>query len=173
MASPDDPDTIIVLDQGRTIELAHADATRYHGPGSPGGLALAYRAMQRGLPLVAPNGVPERREVDVRTAFGGPGARDAFELVLRAVSGDRYVVDAALERGDLAATRARFVFRLSYRGRVATLVLREGFVTPDFIEMLAIDGRSAEQEARLTELKEELAARVMAASPDDVFDAGA
>ena len=129
--------------------------------------------MQRGLWLVEPDGVPERREVDVRTAFGGPGARDAFELVLRAVSDDRYVVDAALERGDLAATRARFVFRLSYHDRAVTMVLRDGFVTAEFLEVLAVEDRSVAQEAHLNELKRELADRVMAASPHDVFDAGA
>ena len=64
----------------------------------------------------APDGLCERREIVVETAFGGPGARDAFELVTRAVTGDRFRVDAALARPERGRTLERFVFRLDYRG---------------------------------------------------------
>jgi hypothetical protein len=43
--------------------------------------------MERGLPLLAPDGLVERREVSIETSFGGPGARDAFEMVLRTATG--------------------------------------------------------------------------------------
>jgi hypothetical protein len=79
--------TLKVVDQGVRLAFSFADLMRYHGPGSPGGVAHAYKVLERALPLPAPDGVPERREVAIRTAFGGPGARDAFELVLRAVPG--------------------------------------------------------------------------------------
>jgi hypothetical protein len=36
-----------------------------------------------------------RREIGFETAFGGPGARDAFEMITRAVTGDRFPIDAA------------------------------------------------------------------------------
>jgi hypothetical protein len=160
-----------VLDHGQTLVFSHADVRRYHGPGSPGGVALAFKALQRALPLLEPDGAPERREVVVHTPFAGPGARDAFECVLRAVTEDRYLIDASLERGDLSATRARFVFRLAYRDRVATLTLREGFVTWEFLRLTGQEGRSAEEEARLTRLKCELAERVMSASVEEVYAA--
>ena len=51
---------------------------RYHGGHSPGGAAIAYKVLERALPEL---GACERREIVVETAFGGPGARDAFELV--------------------------------------------------------------------------------------------
>lgn len=88
----------------------------------------------------------------------------------RAVSDGRYVVDAALARPELGATRERFVFRMTYRGRSATLVLRDGFVTEEFVALLA-EERDAEQEARLTVLKGELAARLMARPAAEVYDA--
>ena len=103
---------LVVLDRGEAIEFGFDDLLRHHGGGSPGGVALAFKALERGLPLIAPDAPPERREVVVHTAFGGPGARDAFECVLGTVTGERYVVDHALERPDLPPTRARFVFRL-------------------------------------------------------------
>lgn len=159
-----------MVDRGRAIVFSFADVMRYHGFGSPGGAALAFRAVQCGLPRLGA-GV-ERRAIDVRTAFPGPGARDAFECVLRAVTEDRYRVDPALERRDLAPTRARFVFRLACRSRSVTLTVREGFVVPEFVELLAQE-RDAARAARLEQLKGELADRLMATEPDAIFDASA
>ena len=160
-----------MLDRGEMIEFSVADLMKYHGPGSPGGVAHAFKVLQRGLPLLESRGAPERREVAVHTAFAGPGARDAFECVLRAVSEDRYTVDLSLERPALDPTRARFVFRLAYRDHAVTLTLRDGFVTPEFLELVGQDGRNSEQEARLARLKQEMADRVMSAAPDEVYDA--
>ncbi len=72
--------------------------------------------------------MPERRAITVRTAFGGPGARDAFELVLRAVTGERYAVDLTLARPERGRAAERFVF-VPDRDREVTLAVRDGFVT--------------------------------------------
>lgn len=162
--------TIVVLDQGEPIAFSFDDLMKYHGPGSPGGVAHAFKVLERALPSLDPGGVPERREIMVRTAFGGPGARDAFELVTRAVTGDRYVLDPALERSERGRTLERFVFRLGYRGRSLTLAVREGYVTDEFIDLARREGRTAEEEARLTVLKREMADRVMSRAAVDVYD---
>lgn len=80
-------------DRGTILRFDFADLLRYHGPAFPGGVAHGFTALERALPLLAPDGVPERREVRLRTAFPGPGARDAVELVTRAVTEDRFTVD--------------------------------------------------------------------------------
>lgn len=105
---------------------------RYHGPGSPGGVAHAFKVLERAVPLLA-DGPPERRGITVRTAFGGPGARDAFELATRAVTEGRYEVDPSLARPERGMGLERFVFRLGYRDRAATLILRPGVVTEEFL----------------------------------------
>ena len=153
-----------------TLEFGFEDVLRHHGGDSPGGVALAFKALERGLPAISPREPVERREVAVRTAFGGPGARDAFECVLGAVGDDRYTVDAALERPDLPPTRARFVFRLEHRGSTATMTLRDGFVTAEFIDLAGRDERTAAEAERLRVLKGELADRVIAAPAGAVFD---
>ena len=109
--------SLVVVDHGVRLEFSFADLMRYHGPGSPGGVAHAYKVLEQALPLLAPDGVPERREVRVRTAFAGPGARDAFELVLRAVTEERYAVDPALARPSRGRAAERFVFVLTHRER--------------------------------------------------------
>src|SRR4051794_3677485 len=168
---PSSAEIVVVVDDGRRLAFSFADVMRYHGPGSPGGVAHAFKVMERALPLLGPAGPVERREVLVETAFGGPGARDAFELVTRAVTGDRYRVDVALARPERGRALERFVFRLAYRGRTATLAARDGFVSDEFVDLARRGARSAAEEERLDVLKREMAERVMAAGAADVYDA--
>lgn len=163
-------DTLDVLDRGRPLSFAVDDLMNYHGPSFPGGVAHAFKVLERALPLLDPAGRPERREITVRTAFTGPGARDAFELVTRAVTEDRYTVDPALERPERGRTLERYVFRLGYRGRTMTLVLREGLVREEFIELSRTQERTADDEARLTVLKQEMADRLLASPAAEVYD---
>lgn len=162
--------TIEVVDEGSALAFTFEDLMRYSGPGSPGGVAQAVKVLERTLPLLEPSGLPERREIEVATAFAGPGARDAFELVTRAVTEGRYVLDDAMARPELGATRERFVFRLGYRGRSVTVVLREGYVGEEFIALAGMEQRSEEQESRLTVLKREMAELLLATPAAEVYD---
>jgi hypothetical protein len=162
--------TIEVADQGSSLAYTFEDLMRYHGPGSPGGVAHAFKVMERVLPLLEPGALPERREIQVRTAFAGPGARDGFEMVTRAVTDGRYVVDDALARPELGSTRERFVFCLDYRGRSATVTLREGYVGEEFLRLARTEQRTEQQEARLTVLKREMSDLLLASSATEVYD---
>jgi hypothetical protein len=166
------PSTIALTDHGRRLEFTFDDVLRYHGPDSPGGAALGFKALERALPLLDPDNPVERRGIEIVTAFGGPGARDAFELVTRAISGDRFRLDSALARPERGRALERFVFAFTYRGVTTTLLLREGFVTDEFIDLARTDPRDADQERRLDQLKKELAEHVMSRPSGDVYDAG-
>jgi hypothetical protein len=163
-------ETIEVQERGRTIAYSFEDMLKYHGPGSPGGVAVAFKVLQRAVALLSPDGPPPRREIAVRTSFGGPGARDGFEAVTRAVSGERFRVDPELARPERGRVVERFVFEVSLGGRSVTLLLRDGFVTEEFVDLARKDGRSEQEEAHLDVLKAELAARVMGADASAVFD---
>ena len=164
-------DTIEVVDRGQRLSFSFEDVLKYHGPGSPGGAAHAFKVLERALALLDPDGPCERREIVIETAFGGPGARDAFEMVTRAVTGDRFRVDPALARPERGRALEAFVFGLSYRDRSATLTVREGFVTDEFIDLARTERRDAEQERRLDALKREMADRVLAHPASEVYDA--
>jgi hypothetical protein len=161
--------TIAVLDGRQRIDFSFEDLMKYHGPGSPGGVAHAFKVMERAFALLDPDGPPQRRDITLRTSFGGPGARDGFEVVTRAVTQDRFTVDPALARPELGRTRERFVFEVGYRERSVTLVLCEGFVSEEFIDLARTDGRSDEQDARLDLLKQQMAERVMGSAAADVY----
>jgi hypothetical protein len=164
------PSTIEVLDDRTPLSFTYADLMRYHGPRFPGGVAHAFKVLERGLPLLDAEGV-QRREITVRTAFPGPGARDAFELVTRAVTdGGRYVVDDGLGRPQRGRTLERYVFRLGHRDRSVTVQLREGFVVEEFIALSRAGTRTDTEERRLTVLKQEMADRLLASPATEVYD---
>lgn len=164
------PATLEVVDQGRLLRFGVEDLMRYHGPFAPGGVAHGFTVLARALPLLGPDGPPERREIRVATAFAGPGVRDAVELVTRAVTEGRYVVDPALARTDRGPTLESYVFRFDYRDRTLTLVIRDGFVTEEFIALARRQGLTAEEERHLTVLKQEMADRLLSAPVVDVYD---
>jgi hypothetical protein len=152
------------------IGFSFEDLIKHHGPGSPGGVAHALKVMERAFPLLAGDGRPERREITVATAHGGPGVRDAFELVTRAVTEGRYAVDPALARPERGPTLERFAFRLGHRGRAVTLLVREGYVPGELVELAGRERRSAAETARLDALKREMSDRVLAHAAADVYD---
>jgi hypothetical protein len=166
-------DRIVVRDGGRELSFSFAEMLNYHGGGSPGGVAHGFKVLERSLPLLDRTGLVERRAIVIETAFGGPGARDAFELVTRAVTEHRFILDPALTRPEYGLARERFVFRLRYGERSVTLTLRPGFVTEEFIELTRRESRTAADERRLTAMKADMAQKVMAASAGDVYEIAA
>jgi hypothetical protein len=164
------PPTIVVLERGEPLALSFEDMLRHHAGNSPGGVAHAFKVLERALALLDGGGGVERREIAVRTAFGGPGARDAFELATGGVSDGRYVVDPELARPERGAAIARFVFELRCGERAVTLAARPGTVTDEFAALARQERRSADEERRLDVLKREMAERVMGAPAEDVYE---
>jgi hypothetical protein len=163
-------EALTVEERGRTITFTFDDMMRYHGPHSPAGVAIAFKVMQRAFAVLCPEAAPDRRSVKVRTAFRGPGARDGVEAVTRAVSEGRYIVDRTLVREDRGRLLEDFVFEVVIGDRAVTLLLREGFVTDEFIDLARTEDRSDDQEARLDVLKAQLANRVMSTAAHELFD---
>lgn len=161
---------LVVVDQGTVLRFGVEDLMRYHGPGFPGGVAHGFTAMERALPLLAPDGVPERRAIRLETAFPGPGARDGVEVVTRAVTEGRYTVDPALAMVERGTTLERYVFRFRAGDRAVTVAIRDGFVTDEFIALSRQPGRSAAQDAHLAVLKQEMADRLLAVPAAEVYD---
>jgi hypothetical protein len=163
-------EALTVEERGRTITFTFDDMMRYHGPHSPAGVAMAFKVMQRAFPVLSSDGPPERRSIKVRTAFRGPGARDGFEAVTRAVSDGRYTVDRSLLRSDRGRLLEDFVFVVTIGEQSATLLLRDGFVTDAFIDLARAGRRTDDQEQQLDVLKANLAQRVMASPAAKVYD---
>jgi len=163
-------ETITVAEHGRELSFGFEDMNRYHGGGSPAGVATAFKVLQRAFAVLSPDAAPPRRSITVRTAFRGPGARDGFEAVARAVSDGRFTVDRSLVRSDLGRLREDFVFTVDIDAGSVTLVLRDGFVTEEFIDLARTPDRTPKQEHHLDELKAQLAARILATPAAGLYD---
>ncbi|HEX3545399.1 MAG TPA: hypothetical protein VHU62_02320 [Mycobacterium sp.] len=163
-------ESLAVDEHGRTITFTIDDMMRYHGVHSPAGVAMAFKVMQRAFAALSPDAPPDRRSVTVRTPFRGPGARDGFEAVTRAVTDGRYTVDRSLVRTDRGRVLEDFIFVVTVGDRTNTLLLRDGLVDDEFIDLARTENRTDDQESRLDELKAELSQRVMATPAVEVFD---
>ena len=162
----------MVADNGRPIAFTFTDIMRYHGFGFPGGVAHAFKVMQRAFPLLDAAAAPERADLSMETPFPGPGARDAFEMVTRMVTGGRYRVDPALADEELRRRlKGPYLFSFRYRDKAVDLMLRPGFVVDEFIALGAKPTRTPEEEARLDVLKTEMAERLLARPAAEVYDA--
>ena len=162
--------TILVQELGHTLEFSYTDMLCYAGPYSPAGVAVALKVMHRAFAALSPNQPPRRRSVVIRTALVESGARDGFESVTRAVTDGRYIVDPALMRPDRGKLLQSFVFQVSMRGRAATLLLRPGFITAEFIDMADLPERNQAEESAFDQVKAQVAQRVLAASAEDVCE---
>ena len=164
--------TLVVLDHGESVAISFDDLLKYHGRSSIAGVAHAFKAMERALPVLSPGEPPERYEITVESGFPGGGARDAFEMVTRAVTGDRYQLapeDAGADAPE--APGGHFYFRLGYRGAAVDLVLRDGLIPEDFVQVACRDNPTPAEAARAQQLKEEMAERLMGLPADEVYDA--
>ena len=147
-----------------------------------GGVAVAgteHELGQRHAPIgtledlvddVAAVGEAPGDELEAVAGAGIPGARDGFELVTRGLTDGRYIVDEVLERPDRGVTLAQFVFRPRYGDTAITLLVREGQVTDEFVEMARKPDRTEADEAHFTALKQGMADRLMASAPEDIFE---
>ena len=163
---------LVVLDQGRSISISFDDLLKYHGRSSIAGVAHAFKAMERAFPLLSPGEPPERYDITVESGFPGGGARDAFEMVTRAVTGDRYRLASeppAVEAPE--APGGHFFFRVAYRGAMVELVARGHLIPKEFIQLACRDAPTQAEAARDQELKEEMAERLLSLPADEVYDA--
>ena len=163
--------SVTIRDNGVDLTFSFEDMLRYHGPGFPGGVAHAFKVMQRGLTELAKSGPVSRRDIRVETSFGGPGGRDAFELVTRGVTEGRYRVDKSLGEPFRDGThRERYFFRFVENDRKVEMVIRAGHVRDEFIELGGKADKTAEEIARHTYLKQEMADRLLALPADEIYD---
>jgi hypothetical protein len=171
MSAYQSTETVAVLENGKPIGFTFGDLAKYHGYGFPGGIAHAFKVMQRAFPLLDDSGTPERHELHLETAFGGPGARDAFEMVTRMATTGRYRVDRPeIDTSQPLFWEAFYRFTWHYRGRSVALAIRSGHVREEFIRLGMQPQRSEAEDARLTELKLEMANRLMALPADAIYD---
>ncbi len=145
-------DTLSVLDQSDVIELTFDDLKKFHGTKSICGLTVSFKVMQAAFDALASGAPIERSELSVATAFPGPGARDGFEMVMRAVTREQYRIERNVLPSEKIAEAAKgaYFFRITGNGRVAALGLKPEVVPSEFVPLRRrqLQGQLSEEEAK-------------------------
>ena len=161
-----------VRDHGDLLRFSFDDVVKYAGRSSIGGVAHGYKVMERALPLLDGGTAPDREDVSIESAFGGGGARDAFEMVTRAVTGGRFQCDQSLAPDGPPSPMGQYVFWFSHRsGTTVELTLRPGLVLDEFIDLATRGAANPAEEERLAALKEEMADVLLSRPATEVYDA--
>ncbi|MCD8338959.1 MAG: hypothetical protein LUC43_01980 [Burkholderiales bacterium] len=129
---------IVVKEVNSELSIPFHACILYHGYDSIGGLSLGFRLLQWGLEYLSDGSeVPSRDDITFKTAFPGPGVRDAVEMVTRAVSRHRYEILAVKDAPDFApeGVYGKMYFEIGLKGRVVKVALKPGVLPQDFIEM--------------------------------------
>jgi len=163
-------DTITVRENGKDLTFSFDDINAYHGGGFPGGVVHGLKAMQATFALLSDTPV-ERREVSLLTAFSGPGGRDAVEIVVRALTDGRLVVDRSIGgKNVIAEPPGPYVWRFSYRGRTVEATIRPGHVKEEFVTLGAKPDKTPQEIARHEALKSEMANRLLPLPAGEIYD---
>jgi len=162
-------ENIPVFETGVLLEISFEDCIKYHGRSSIGGLALGFRLLQLAFADLVTGAHPDRRAISVTTSFGGPGFRDAVEMVTRAVTRGVYVVDALRATKTAPESPAGPLwFEVRIGDGVARYEVVQGAVGEEFVRLgrKSRAGTLTDEEAPLwIEQKERLAKALMASSP--------
>lgn len=170
---------LLITDHNQVTAISYDDLVKYHGRLFIGGVAMAYKAMQLAFRLLANDGgILAREEISFRSAMG-PEARgliDAVEMATRSLSRGALTASTALPARIPAPSSpngGKYYFEFHYGGVVLAMSVKEGLIAPEFIAYSRKELAGAIQsgeEAHLQEVKEELAAALLAAEPENLFD---
>jgi|GEM_PF-103808 len=154
-----------VRHEGAEIVIGHDDLLKYTGRKNIVAAALTYRLMKWMFSVLSPDEPPERSNLFFRVAFGGPGIIDCLEMVTRAQSENRLMVDpyCALEEAP-KAIGGHFYFEASYGEQFCSAHPKAEIFPPDFIECVCLyqdGGGTATEQAAYLRMKENFAAKML------------
>lgn len=129
-----EPD-LTLYEGSRPLSYSLSGLIAFHGYSSIGGAVLGFRLIQRAAQLFelhADTGV-QREAVSIETGFPGPGAKDAFEYLLRSNRDGRYRCDTELQPPDVQkGFQGSFYFRISMGDFTVELTPVKGYPPESF-----------------------------------------
>ncbi len=165
---------ITIMGEEEPIEISFAAVSVFHGQAALAMLAVTFQAIRFALKTLVPDRLPLRSQIAIVSGHPGPGVRDAFEFVTRAVTRGVYRVDRSLPKSRLIpGLDISYSFRITIDERTAEVALREEALPERFFSLIADKSRTAQDEIELSKLKRSIAGRVLASQPDQLFNISA
>ena len=173
MTTSHQKDIVHIKDQETDLFIDFIDCITYHGRDSIGGLALGFRLMQWAISELCPHTPPQRNDIQFRTAFPGPGLRDAVELISRAYTQGRYQVIKVAP--DLApeGVYGNLYFEIQIKQRCLKVSIKPGVISDDFIQTGRASKKENVSESTLKhwrKLKDQLAQTVLNSNIRDILN---
>lgn len=162
---------ITIMGEEEPIEIPFSAVAAFHGQAALAMLAVTFQAIGLALRTLSPDRLPSRNEISVVSGHPGPGVRDSFEFVTRALTRGAYRVDRSLPEARLVAgSDISYSFRVTLNERTVEVALRRSALPERFFSLNFKPSRTSEDEIELSRLKRSIAGDVLAAHPDDLFD---
>ncbi|SPU54190.1 hypothetical protein [Bordetella trematum] len=137
LTAPADAAITILAEQGPQ-RIGFDAVQAYHGHGALAMLALVFQGLRGALPLLQDGDTPiARAELRVTSGHPGPGVRDAFEFVTRAVTRGCYEIDLDLPQARYSPGADKSYSFILQRGpRSVCAVLRPEVLPADFFTLM-------------------------------------
>ncbi len=162
--------TIAVMGEEDPIEITVEAVSAKHGQGALAMLAVTFRAIEVALTALSPDRPAKRSEITVVSGHPGPGVRDSFEFVTRAVTRGVYTVDRSLPGARLMPTAdLSYSFQVMLGGKTAEIAVLPDVLPARFFALTFNPKRTSEEDAEARRLRKSIAVDVLAASPEKLF----
>ena len=132
---------IKIYDRNDILEITWDDIKKYHGFGAYMAIGVAYRVVEEGLLELYGDEIPRREDISILSGHGGPGFRDVFEFVTRALTRGEYTIDVNYPKAQYDPYRAQayaYVFSKK-NGESVEVLLKDDFLPPVFYDYLVMD----------------------------------
>ena len=133
--------TIKIYDRSDLLEISWNDIKKYHGYSAYMAIGVAYRVVEEAFKELYGEEIPNREDISILSGHGGPGFRDVFEFVTRALTRGEYTVDVNYPKAQYDPYRAQgyaYVFTKK-NGEAVEVLLKDNFLPPVFYDYLKMD----------------------------------
>lgn len=163
------PSLSVTAEEG-VITIPFSAVAAYHGHGALAMLAIMYQGLRGALPLLETEGQPvARKNITIISGHPGPGVRDAFEFVTRAVTRGVYTVDTELPFSRFSRGADRAYGFIAQHGAIQVTAKLKADVLPD--QFFALLGNPDPEAMRAhSALRHQIAEAVLAKNSEDIFE---
>jgi hypothetical protein len=163
--------TISVMGEEEPIEIGFDALAAYHGQSALAMLAITFQCLRATTAILSPQSPAPRSAFFIVSGHPGPGVRDAFEFVTRAVTRGAYVIDLTLpDARHNPFAEISYSFTISLGKRTAHAALKKNVLPDRFFELIALKSKSDVIQSEFSALKRAIAADVLAVAPATLFD---
>ena len=131
------PFSVRVREPDGILSFTRDDMIAYAGLENVIASAVTLRLLSRAFADLTEDGVPDRRSIRILTAFAGEGVRDCIELVTRAVTPGRFVLDPSAATFPATPIGGAMYFEVACADRAMAYTFSESIFDAEWCRQVA------------------------------------